>query len=185
MKPARPRRSGPASGTPDFTKVFKANYEDLARYCARLCGDPDTGEDIAQEAMVRLYEREVPGTPEGIRSWLFTAGTRLARDRHRVESNRLRLLAEQPPEQRQPETPDTAVERSEARARVRATLNRLTPRDREILLLRHSGFSYGEIAGTLGVAATSVGTLLARAERRFVEAHQEADASADTREQGP
>ena len=42
--------------------------------------------------------------------------------------------------------------------------------DREILLMRYSGFSYKEIAEAVEVANTSVGTLLARAERRFAEA---------------
>jgi DNA-directed RNA polymerase specialized sigma24 family protein len=36
--------------------------------------------------------------------------------------------------------------------------------------MRYSGFSYKEIADQVEVAATSVGTLLARAERRFAEA---------------
>jgi DNA-directed RNA polymerase specialized sigma24 family protein len=36
--------------------------------------------------------------------------------------------------------------------------------------MRYEGFSYKEIAETVAVAATSVGTLLARAERRFVHA---------------
>jgi DNA-directed RNA polymerase specialized sigma24 family protein len=33
--------------------------------------------------------------------------------------------------------------------------------------MRYSGFSYKEIATVVDVAAASVGTLLARAERRF------------------
>jgi len=36
--------------------------------------------------------------------------------------------------------------------------------------MRYSGFSYKEIAETIEVAASSVGTLLARAERRFADA---------------
>ena len=36
--------------------------------------------------------------------------------------------------------------------------------------MRYSGFSYKEIADAVGVAATSVGTLLARAEKRFEQA---------------
>ncbi len=36
--------------------------------------------------------------------------------------------------------------------------------------MRYSGFSYKEIAEAVEVAATSVGTLLSRAERRFAEA---------------
>ncbi len=36
--------------------------------------------------------------------------------------------------------------------------------------MRYSGFSYREIAAAVDVSATSVGTLLARAERRFEQA---------------
>ena len=36
-------------------------------------------------------------------------------------------------------------------------------------MLRYSGFSYREIGGKVGIAPGSVGTLLARAERRFLE----------------
>ena len=51
------------------------------------------------------------------------------------------------------------------------------PRDREILLMRYSGFSYREIAEAVGVAASSIGTLLSRAERRFAEAVKQTEAS--------
>ena len=50
---------------------------------------------------------------------------------------------------------------------VRETLEALEPRDRVALLLRHSGFSYAEIADATGLAPSSVGTTLARAQRRF------------------
>ncbi|HUF76234.1 MAG TPA: sigma-70 family RNA polymerase sigma factor, partial [Longimicrobiales bacterium] len=70
----------------------------------------------------------------------------------------------------EPESPERSLERREAQARAREALDGLAPRDREILLMRYSGFSYKEIAEAIEVAATSVGTLLARAERRFAEA---------------
>ena len=50
-------------------------------------------------------------------------------------------------------------------------LNTLTPRDREILLLWDAGLSYPEIAAQTGLAVGAVGTTLARARRRLVDAH--------------
>jgi RNA polymerase sigma-70 factor (ECF subfamily) len=41
-----------------------------------------------------------------------------------------------------------------------------------LLLARHSGFSYAEVAAALNLNPASVGTLLARAERRFKEVYQ-------------
>jgi RNA polymerase sigma factor (sigma-70 family) len=56
---------------------------------------------------------------------------------------------------------------------VRAALTTLKERDREALLLKAEGFNYEEIAATLGLAKGAVGTTLARARRRLVEAYRE------------
>ena len=47
-------------------------------------------------------------------------------------------------------------------------------RQARLLLLRHSGFSYQEIAAALDLNPASVGTLLARAEQTFSEKYQQA-----------
>jgi RNA polymerase sigma factor (sigma-70 family) len=63
--------------------------------------------------------------------------------------------------------PSGVVVRAEERAAVRRALADVPERQRECLLLRHSGYSYAEIAETLGIAVGSVGVLLARAEHAF------------------
>lgn len=153
----------------DFDATFEQHYPGLVRYCQRLTGDRDIAEDIAQESMVRLFDRDITGSSVGVRAWLFKTATHLVRDRYRVGKNRLRLLQEHPPKPSEPESPEVRLERQEARARARKALDALTAREREILLMRYSGFSYREIAESIDVADTSVGTLLARAERRFAD----------------
>lgn len=155
----------------DFDTVFGELYPRLFRYCHRLTGDPDVADDIAQEAFVRFYEREIQGRDGGIKGWLFRTAIHLVRDRHRMRENRKRLLEANPVLPGGEEAPDLRVERGEDVARVRTALEGLKDRDREMLLLRYEGFSYREIAETFDVAATSVGTLLARAERRFTEVY--------------
>lgn len=154
----------------DFDVVFDEHYQPLVRYVRRLTGDSDAAEDIAQESMVRLFDRRVAGTEAGIKAWLFKTATHLVRDRYRVDTNRQRLLTKHPVTPGAPESPALSVERGETRAAVREALDQLPERDRELLLMRYSGFSYKEIAAAVGVAATSVGTLLSRAEQRFAEA---------------
>lgn len=153
----------------DFDTTFEAHYPELVRYCSRLTGDGDVAEDVAQESFVRLFDHGVEGTTGGIRAWLFKTATHLVRDRYRVDRNRKRLLEENPVLPTEQDSPERSLERREERERARAALDALAPRDREILLMRYSGFSYREIADAVDVAATSVGTLLARAERRFEE----------------
>jgi RNA polymerase sigma-70 factor (ECF subfamily) len=154
----------------DFDATFDQHYPPLVRYCQRLTGDADVAEDIAQESMVRLFDNQVTGPEFGVRAWLFKTATHLVRDRYRVGQNRIRLLAEHPVRPAEPESPDESLERNEVRERAREALDALAPRDREILLMRYSGFSYKEIAETIDVESSSIGTLLARAERRFAAA---------------
>lgn len=153
----------------DFDQTFDELYPPLVRYCHRLTGDRDAAEDTAQEAMVRLYTHEVEGPTPALRVWLFKTATHLVRDRYRVEENRRRLLEANPVTPGETEGPELALERRSERDRARKALEQLGDRDREMLLMRYEGFSYKEIAGMIDVAATSVGTLLARAERRFLD----------------
>jgi RNA polymerase sigma factor (sigma-70 family) len=151
----------------DFDATFDEQYPALVRYCQRMTGDHDLAEDVAQESLFRLFGSDVRGAPDGVRAWLFKTATYLLRDRWRVESNRRRLLELHPVRPREPETPDRTLERAEQRDIANAALQTLSPRDREVLLMRYSGFTYREIAEALDMLEASVGTTLARAERRF------------------
>lgn len=152
-----------------FRDVFDQLKPKLLRYCTYRCGDPDAAEDIVQQAMVRLWRRDADTPPADPAAWLFTTARHLILDGEKVAGNRRRLLASNPVSGVEPERADRALEREQERERVRETLERMPERSREILMLRYSGFSYREIAGRVGIAPGSVGTLLARAERRFLE----------------
>jgi RNA polymerase sigma-70 factor (ECF subfamily) len=62
-----------------------------------------------------------------------------------------------------PSAEDTVIDR-ESRAEVRRVLRRLPRRSAAVLVMRHGGMSYVEIADALGVKVGNVGTLLRRAE---------------------
>lgn len=159
----------------DFDAAFDRYYAELHRYLFRLTGDEDVAEEVAQESFLRLLEHDV--AEESLQSWLFTVATNLVRDRSRTRDRRRRLLEAEDYGPEPPTRPDERTERRERIARVRAALDELKPRDRKILLLREEGFEYSEIAEMIGVKASSVGTLLARALRRFEEAYRELDGS--------
>lgn len=156
----------------DFDQLFDELFPALYRYCHRMAGDGDVAEDAAQEAFVRLYRHGVDGTPEQLRVWLFRTATNVLRDRHRVRSNRRRLLERNPVRPSTPPGPDEQVVRDDRARIVREVLEEIPERDRQMLLMRHEGFSYREVADAVGVKVTSVGTLLARAQERFAEAYR-------------
>jgi len=153
----------------DFDALYDEVFPPLYRYCHRLTGDPDVAEDVAQEAFVRLLDRRVTGERPALRVWLFKVATHLIRDRWRVTENRRRLLQINPVMPGGTPDPDRALEQREDIASVRAALEQLDARDRELLLMREEGFSYKDMAESVGVRATSIGTLLARAQKRFTD----------------
>ncbi|HEV2146615.1 MAG TPA: sigma-70 family RNA polymerase sigma factor [Longimicrobiaceae bacterium] len=154
----------------DFDQTFRSLYPPLFRYVHRLTGDADAAEDVAQESFVRLLGHRVAG--DGVRVWLFTVATNLVRDGARKAARRERILAAEPVAPSPLPAPDAGTEHEARITGVREALGRLSARDREMLLMREEGFSYAEIARATGTAPGSVGTLLARALRRFTQAYQ-------------
>ena len=156
----------------DFEAAYKSHWAPLLRYVDRMVGDADLAADVVQEAFVRLLDQALPD--EEVRRWLFTVATNLVRDDARMTARRRRLLSqryEQADLEHDPaELPDQSVVRAERVAAVRAALAEMPERDRQLLLMREEGFRYAEIAEVIEVAPGSVGTLLARALRRFTEA---------------
>jgi RNA polymerase sigma-70 factor (ECF subfamily) len=150
----------------NYEAVFQRLYPSLFRYLQRLTGDEDVAEDLAQETFVRLLRQTIP--EDEVRPWIFTVAMNLVRDRARKTDRRQRLLSTAPELVSRPPLPDEEVERTERIGRVRRVLDRLPERDRQLLLMREEGFKYEEIARVVGVAPASVGTLIARALRRFV-----------------
>jgi RNA polymerase sigma-70 factor (ECF subfamily) len=150
----------------DFDAVFATLHPSLFRYLQRLTGDDDVAEDIAQESFVRLLRQSLPESE--IRPWLFTVAMNLVRDRARKSERRQRLLTSAPSLVTRTPLPDEDMERAERIAAVRQVLQRLPERDRQLLLMREEGFKYDELARVIGVAPASVGTLIARALKKFV-----------------
>jgi RNA polymerase sigma-70 factor (ECF subfamily) len=114
----------------------------------------------------------VAAPPNNPRPWLFAVALNLVREdgrRNVRQGRRLELLrTETVPSP----GPEEEFDRNERSAGVRAALATLSERDREALLLKAEGFNYGEIAATLGLSKGAVGTTLARARRRLVEAYR-------------
>jgi len=92
--------------------------------------------------------------------------TNLVRDGSRTRDTRRRILSRNPPPDAVP-GPDQELARAEEVERVREALQVLSERDRTMLLMRQEGFSYREIAEVAQVSHRSVGTILARALKRF------------------
>ena len=163
------RLQGAGARVPDkaeaFEELFRKSYRRLARLLFRITHDFARAEEMASEAFWRLY-RSPPVRETNLEGWLYRTGLRLAIDHLRNERRRSRYealaagvgLAQ---------GPDQSLEESEERERVRGVLGKLKREQAGLILLRAEGFGYAEIGAVLKLKTTSVGTLLARAEKAF------------------
>jgi RNA polymerase sigma-70 factor (ECF subfamily) len=152
-------------------RLFRTYNDALVRYLTRRLGDRDWAEEVAQETFLRALRQ---GALSNERSWLFAVATNLVRDDARKDARRrrhLELLAAESKDLQAPSAEDARL-RAEARNEARKALEVLSERDREALLMREEGLDYTEIAAALELSVASVGTTLARARRRLVEAHE-------------
>lgn len=154
----------------DFDAVFLAHYDGVYRLLYRIVGTRDEAEDLAQETFLRLSrQRFSPSREHNLRGWLYVVASNLAFNTLRSQNRRQRreeAVFQQRTSEGEPDPAEAAILQDE-RAAVRRTLAALPERQAQILMLRHSGLSYREIADALGIASSSVGATLARAETAF------------------
>jgi RNA polymerase sigma-70 factor, ECF subfamily len=154
-----------------FEALFMEHWAPVYRILQRIVGDPAEAEDLALETFIRLYQRYPPREAEfNIGGWLYRVATNLGlhsirswKRRERYETTAGKFALEETPEDR----PAEILAKQEERRFVRMALAKMNERQSQLLIMRHSGMSYKEIAEALQLASTSIGPLLLRAEREF------------------
>ena len=155
------------SATSTFDDLFEAHYEPIARAIVRIIQDRGRAEELAVEAFWKLHKNPNAQGPSA-RGWLHRTAVRLALDelRRRARQSRYERMLGWIHLSRS-RTPDELFSSSEEQGRVRMVLATLPDRQAELLLLRHDGASYGDLASSLDINPASVGTLLSRAQQAF------------------
>jgi RNA polymerase sigma factor (sigma-70 family) len=152
----------------DLEEVFRRDYRQVVGVAARVLGDRDQAEDVAQEVFLAFGRSGVPAAQA--RGWLCVAAAHTALNQ--LRSRRRRAGREETAAAREEavvgDVADAVVTREE-RSRVRAALARLPRTQAVALVLRHNGLSYADVAAAVGLAPGSVGTTVRRAESALRE----------------
>lgn len=155
------------------TRVVRIHYPRLVAYLRLMTGSLETAEEVAQEAFLKAYqERAKLLRPESILPWLMLTARRMAlremsRKRHATEfamdPQMLSFLGESVEANQ-----SRGVRSEELAGGLERAINRLSPGDRELIVLRYfSELQIKEIADTLEMPMGSVGVKLRRALDRL------------------
>jgi RNA polymerase sigma-70 factor (ECF subfamily) len=156
----------PEWNLPTWEDIVRTHSARVYRLAYRLTGNPHDAEDLTQEVFVRVFRSLSSYTPGTFEGWLHRITTNLfldsARRRQRIRFEGLademahRLAGSEP-------TPAQAFDDSHLDDDVQAALKALPPEYRAaVVLCDIEGFSYEEIAATLGV---KLGTVRSRIHR--------------------
>ncbi len=157
----------------DFERVVELHQAMVFRILARLTGERDGLEDMAQEVFLRLF-RALPhfrGEAQ-LSTFLYRIAVNVVNDEFR---NRKKARLTSPLEDDEARGlahsaagPAILAERAQMQEAVDAALLQLEPRDRAILTLHYQeGRSYEEIAAILDTPMGTVKTHLYRARERL------------------
>lgn len=164
-----------ANGDPDAARLLANRLVPrLVGYAGRMLSDRAEAEDIAQEAMLRLWKL-APEWRSGeakISTWVYRVAGNLCTDRLRA---RKRRRAEALDDVAEPESGAASVVsgliEADRMAALDAALATLPDRQREAVVLRHiEGLSNPEIAEILQIGVEAVESLTARGKRGLAAA---------------
>ena len=159
-----------------FAYLVQKYRRSMVGFMYRMCHNPSTAEELAQEVFLRVYRSRTSYEPSAkFTTWLYRIATNLAvnhaRDtRHERPENTLRL---DEPDRETGNTPDLADEslsaeeqilKRERLAAIRSKVNALPERQRvAVIMHKYQQMDYRQIAGVLKQSESATKSLLFRA----------------------
>ncbi|MGA9526722.1 MAG: sigma-70 family RNA polymerase sigma factor [Terriglobales bacterium] len=159
-----------------FSYLVQKYRRPLVGFMYRLCHNPSTAEELAQEVFLRVYRSRLTYEPSAkFSTWLYRIATNLAvnhaRDtRHERAENTVRL---DEPDQETGSTPDLAddsitaeeqILKRERLAAIRSKVNALPERQRmAVMMHKYQQMDYRQIAAVMKLSESATKSLLFRA----------------------
>jgi len=160
-----------AKETIGFEEAFTLHHRTVFRAARSVVQDTGLAEDVTQEVFIRLYNHlDSIADLDMLRPWLIRVAINVARNT--VRGN---IRANTRDENYVKNTVETSVfsveseyEQKSEVSEINRALNKIKEPLRSCLVLKQQGMSYREIAESLSLNESSIGTYVARARQEFM-----------------
>ncbi|MFD2612839.1 RNA polymerase sigma factor [Paenibacillus gansuensis] len=160
----------PQSAVEEFQHVYAQYKLTVYHFMYRLTRNHHEASDLMQDTFLRFYQSGSSVQGKSIKSWLFQTSYRVFVDHYRKKQKRNCSPFDLAPEPACPETahPEQCCIHNEWEEELHRQLERLKPRDRQILLLlAYEELSYREIAERLDCSESTIKTAIHRARLKM------------------
>lgn len=154
-----------------FDDAFLLHHRTVFRCARSVVQDAALAEDVTQEVFLRLYNNlDSISDGEMLRPWLIRVALNVARNtiRGNTRANTREENYVKETDETTSFTAEKDYEQREQAKEVQRALQRIKEPLRSCLVLKQQGLSYKEIAESLALNESSIGTFVARARKEFV-----------------
>jgi RNA polymerase sigma factor (sigma-70 family) len=159
-----------AKETIEFEEAFSLHHRTVFRAARSVVQDAGLAEDVTQEVFIKLYNHHESIDQEMLRPWLIRVALNEAKN-----TLRTKIRANNRDENYVKETVESSVfsvedefEEKAGISEINRALGKIKEPLRSCLMLKQQGLSYREIAQSLDLNETSIGTYVARARSEFM-----------------
>lgn len=160
-----------AKETIGFEEAFTLHHRTVFRTARSVVQDPGLAEDVTQEVFIRLY-KHIDSLPnlDMLRPWLIRVALNVARNtlRGNIRANTRDENYVKESAANSVFSVESEYEQKSEISEINRALNKVKEPLRSCLVLRQQGLSYREIAESLSLNETSIGTYVARARAEFM-----------------
>ncbi|MBL8182356.1 MAG: sigma-70 family RNA polymerase sigma factor [Blastocatellia bacterium] len=156
----------------DLEEAFSAHHRTVFRAARSVVQDAGLAEDVTQETFIRLHNNLHSITNEEmLRPWLIRVAINVARNtiRGQIRSNARDENYVKQSGMLEAASVETDYEEAAGVNEIYRVLNEIKEPLRSCLVLKQQGLSYKEIAASLDINETSIGTYVARARSEFAK----------------
>ncbi len=155
----------------EFEGAFNNHHRMVFRTARSVVRDCGLAEDVTQEVFIRLYNNiESIKDEEMLKPWLIRVALNLAKNtiRGNIRANTREEYYVKINDDNTVVSVETEYEQQREISEINLALSKVKEPLRSCLVLKQQGLSYREIAESLSLNETSIGTYVARARTEFV-----------------
>jgi RNA polymerase sigma factor (sigma-70 family) len=166
--------TAPAAATREtigFEEAFTLHHRTVFRTARSVVRESGLAEDVTQEVFMRLYKNlDAIADAEMLRPWLIRVALNVARNtlRGNIRANTREETYVKDVVGEPVYSVETEYEQGEQMNEVNRALTKVKEPLRSCLVLKQQGLSYKEIAESLSLNETSIGTFIARGRQEFM-----------------